>query len=815
MNKKLKLRALKQLAKTEGDNIQAALNKEVEKIAVLLRQQTQYDLIEEQLEFLDAISYRVPTETVEIIKEFLEYIGKIELTYQSMAEVFEASFKKFYNKDSLVLKALAVLARVYCYQIDQILDIFLEYSLDTNDTVRKQIEKYLKICASYHISVVEKTGYALQQRIVKKIESLSGNDRFRYLQAVIILLGNIFSLEMEDESWTWNALTIRHGAIPVTNDLQRIRDKAIGFLQELYTTDSISEMDKVQILNALEQATKTPSNVHYEDDLFAMVIKNSRNIVNFFGKLISQEQYEILRIIENRISFLYHRAINVVDCNEQTKKENENLIVSIEEVHKQLKQNEEFVIYETFFASERGISKLPLPNEDEISIEQEEQRRWDRIRQYLDAIKETSFTIWEARILRYVQIRPKNLFVGFDFASQYFGKFLNTLAQEQPSFVFELITKYEDKIEPFLWITLAGLLKSNARDRVISLFKQWIQEGKYLSNCAELFVRNVTCNLDLGLDLTLLREIADKARILRDTKTLNEIIMATVLNYNQSPDLLINNCFLPTIAELTKLKNPDWVNYLWFEKEFTEFARKLNIESIRVILENLLFLNSIDFHAEAILIPIAQIFPKEVLEFFGKRLKFSNTVNINGLGNYDAIPYEFSELKKPLALISERAVDIISGWYDGNYELFVYKGAKLLHIIFPNFPSDFENKLLELVQSGENRNLEVVIAILRAYKGEVFLHKICRKVIQTLPVGSKWLASMQIVLQNTSAVWGDFGLVEAWEQKKRELEKWLQDPDIKIRNFAQEYISNLNEMIIAERRRVEEDIELRKYKDGE
>jgi len=42
----------------------------------------------------------------------------------------------------------------------------------------------------------------------------------------------------------------------------------------------------------------------------------------------------------------------------------------------------------------------------------------------------------------------------------------------------------------------------------------------------------------------------------------------------------------------------------------------------------------------------------------------------------------------------------------------------------------------------------------------------------------------------------------------------LNDEDEKIRNFAKDYISELEKAIVSETRRVEEDIELRKHQYG-
>jgi hypothetical protein len=57
---------------------------------------------------------------------------------------------------------------------------------------------------------------------------------------------------------------------------------------------------------------------------------------------------------------------------------------------------------------------------------------------------------------------------------------------------------------------------------------------------------------------------------------------------------------------------------------------------------------------------------------------------------------------------------------------------------------------------------------------------------------------------------GEFGLVEAYKQKRKAVATWLSDGDSKVRSFAEKYVGSLDLQIAAEQRRSEEDIEMRK-----
>jgi hypothetical protein len=182
--------------------------------------------------------------------------------------------------------------------------------------------------------------------------------------------------------------------------------------------------------------------------------------------------------------------------------------------------------------------------------------------------------------------------------------------------------------------------------------------------------------------------------------------------------------------------------------------------------------------------------------------------------NYETIPYDFHKLSEPLSKIPDQVVDSVLEVYDGNYGAFIYEGAQLLKNIFPDFPKPFAHKLIQLIQTGDEKNLLFVMAVLRNYAGEEFLHEVSKELIMVLPDSENLLAEVHIILLSTGVVSGAYGFVEAYQHKIEEIRPWLSDPNEKIQKFAQNYISNLERQIAAEKQRVDEDIMLRKHRYG-
>jgi hypothetical protein len=124
-------------------------------------------------------------------------------------------------------------------------------------------------------------------------------------------------------------------------------------------------------------------------------------------------------------------------------------------------------------------------------------------------------------------------------------------------------------------------------------------------------------------------------------------------------------------------------------------------------------------------------------------------------------------------------------------------------------------ELLDAIRKGTESDHAFVLGVLRNYRGEEFVRTLCKEIVRLMPVDSPLRTHVAIALETTGVVSGEFGMAEAYERKQREVLGWLEDPDEKVRDFARWYVQGLEKMSEAERKRVEEDIALRKFRYGE
>jgi len=182
---------------------------------------------------------------------------------------------------------------------------------------------------------------------------------------------------------------------------------------------------------------------------------------------------------------------------------------------------------------------------------------------------------------------------------------------------------------------------------------------------------------------------------------------------------------------------------------------------------------------------------------------------------YEDIPFQFECLQKSFGPIAEHAVATVRQWFVSGDSMFQFRGGRLLAISFPEFADPFRRKLLSLVETGQRADIEFVLRVLTNYHGQTFLHEICKAVVKTLPDNDPFLSDVEIILESTDVLKGEFGRVHAYTAKKQEVADWLADPDAKVKAFAKRYTLLLDRQISADQRRAEESIEMRKRTYGE
>ena len=797
MDIKLKQKALQNLAKTAGEVAEAAIRKESTKIIALLQSETEYDHIADQLELLDTIAYRVYEEVVGAIRDLLERLKGLELTYEEIPGFPAERLREYQNNFSLMVKALEVLENIRYYQPFDILDIFFEYSCHTEESVAKEATNGIQKLAGYDLDIFygdgkdwPGLGWEPQEKVLKKIASFDETQKQKYFSAIIVACEQTLSPTISGTSFTYKTVTLRTGTVPAIDGVKQIRKKALDELQTLYALAKNVEQKKA-VLNAMETATRTPHMGEYGDDVLSMIIENTITVVEFMKAIVVFDDMQLMQKIEHDAYWLlYHNG--ALD---------ETIHKVALEIRDALYADEEYQKFRILIGFESIFHDWEKGGKESEEFDQERKFREAKALKLAENIDPDSYNEWKERIIRYASIKSNDMATF-----PYFGKFLEHFGKTSPDLALQLLLETSDQLENFIIAILCGVAETERKGNVYSLIEDWCDEGKYLFSLARFFEYSPEVNEEL------LKKILDKAEANNDLNTLNQIISSISAQYNEENKHLIKRFFVLALEKLTAHKNSGWIFGFWFRKQRGDILADMETAEHKAILDNLFWLQEVDYHAEEILCVIAKQSPELVIQFFCNRI--SKEKDKEDKGKYDAIPFSFHKLSEPLSQHPVQAIDAVLDIYDGNYGLFIYRGARLLKNIFPNFPPEFQQKLLEVVQSKKEKDLLFVMAILRNYDGNPIIHNVCKEIVNILPDGSNLTNELSIILQSTGVVTGEYGFVEAYKQKIEEVQPWLQDESPRVKEFAQNYIASLEKRIEYEKKCADEDIILRKYQYG-
>lgn len=790
----MRLKALARLAQSETEAAHAALRKEFDKVAASLAVETKYELLEQHLKELDAIGHRSSNVVVDILLTFIRTIESREITYSQQDPLFENEIRKYNNASSLIVRAVEVLIRLRYLETRSILHALMNLSKHASENVRTKSVEGLKALADYDIDVFygdEKQpgiGAAPQKQIIDEIEAFEDIDLKQHFPLVLTLIESLLSPTVQGTSSSYKSVTWSQSATPAVPTVADIRLRSVELLRRIYgIASTVSE--KLEVLFGLGNATSAHVVGRSNEDTINMIVRDTINVLNFFLILIQTEHLQIVQKIESKSYWIYFHAI---------RSEIETVALAVETA---IAQHSEYQIYKILIGFEGIFGDWSELRTSDSHWEEADKFRKVKALEYAESITPENYAEWRQRILDFAETQSDDLATF-----PVFYQFLGSFAATQPILALKLISDDSERIDKFLIPILRSLWAGPQKSATKRLVESWIEQGRYLYPATKQFLGNE--HFDRDLLALLLREATE----LKDFQTVSLVMAVAASNYDSSKTFLIDELFLPALKILTEHSNVNWILDLWFRRETRTIIEHLSERDLDLVLGNLLALEKIDYHAEEILYLIAQKVPDKVLQFLCQRLV---THSQNRKSVFDAIPHTLHKLNEPLSKLPREAVRVVREQYDGDYSMFIYRGARLLKIIFPQFPSEFEAELINVVRVGGDTNIEFVLAVLRNYGGQTSIHQVCKEIIKSVPTDSIFRSDVAIALETTGVVEGEFGFAEAYERKKNEVKDWMTDPDEKLQEFAKWYIANLEQMSVTERKRAEERIALRKYRYGD
>lgn len=671
------------------------------------------------------------------------------------------------------------------------------YRAEPNDDIRRQIENSVKNLSEYNIDAYKQVGPMLQMALVDHLADMSDAEVDSIRPIALTVWSEAIQSDITGTKWKADSVVLSTGAVPASDQLREVRDKAIKALFAAYDR-STDNAQKRAVLSALDAATRTPNRAQYSNELQATTLKDATRIVDFVTERAKTTSYELLQHLEHQFLYDYIRAKDLISDPEKRfgcQAEAETLVATIFKFRDTINADDRFVRYKVLVGFDSVYPGHWIDEEfDYLGVD--EYRRGE-VNRNIDEINATNENDWFDLIAHCAETKSN------DFATfPVFSSFICKLAERKPEVADRFLAKASDNLRNFLADFLNGLAMSGRRDIYERILESELETARNLTGVA----RHLRYSDAKKPDFTarLLQRAINKG----DPVAVIECLLFALEHYGTEKIADADTILRDALTFLNDHKDSRWVSGAWFLQKATKFYEELTLERTAQVLQNLGYLSKVNYQVECILVRLAKRQPEAIWDFFGARLD-RETAEVEGEERFEAVPFRFHGLEKELSKDPQLAISKGLSWFVRDPKLFQFRGGRLLSSAFPGCTPEFGAALAESVKAGGDPEADFALAILQNYQGETSTYVVLKAIVSQFPNDVTKMNLVRIAIDNTGVVCGEFGFVEAWRSKKESLTEWLTDERPAVKSFAEKHVAELDLMIVSEQRRAEAEREMR------
>jgi ppGpp synthetase/RelA/SpoT-type nucleotidyltranferase len=671
------------------------------------------------------------------------------------------------------------------------------FQTETSADVHKQILDNVKKLSEYELTAWRQVGPQIQLLLANTLSEMEPTRRAELRPLLITVWRELLAGDISGTTWNADTVTIHSGALPASDTLKQIRALALAGLFDLFRSAQ-TDSEKNEVFSALDAATKLPHQAEYSNELLAITLENTKQIVDFYIDISASLSYQLLQHLEHRVLWEYRRTkqlaedeANKFNCQREAKA----LIEAIEAFRDRINVDKDFVRYKTLVGYE---SVFPQHWADEnFDYQGTEEYRNTQIKAFVDSIAPENEVNWLAFMERCASTKSNDLAT---FPT--FGAFVVALAKAKPAIVERFLKSATSDLLNFLPGFLNGLAQSGDADIYQRIIAQLLEQGTQLTALARHW-RN-----SKPTQPSAISEVLQKAVAAKDDIAVIECLLFSMEESESDKVPPSNNFFRPALEYLTEKNDARWIHGAWFLNTTKGFFEHLSADDASLLLRNLTAVARIDHESERLLGLIAESHLEGVWKYFGDRL--SHEASKESDEKYEAVPYGFHRLENNLSRDAALAVSYGRAWFAKSGELFRFRGGRLLSAAFPHCTEEFALALTGLILNGNDTDADFILGIMENYHGEPSTHEVLKLIVNRYPQDQSKLSRVKISFDNTGVVSGEFGMVEAYRAKKESILTWANDPRPEVRKFSETHAAELDFRIVAEQKRADESIEMRR-----
>jgi len=754
----------------------------------------------ESLDLLGEFVYKVPEETIKIVQYIIEEEPKpVKFHKTAIGEL------KGKSQKDLILKCIDLLEHIRYIAPDEVLRLVVKLSLHEDSEVKNKALEIAKKFSQYNYNILTKSemGYSVQRKILDFILVWPNNKQLQYIDFIETAVKELLNSSVEGSEWTKeDTLTMHFGAVSPTDFLKKIRREAIDLIYKLYKAADDAEL-KLRLVNIFNEATRTPSNVSYGDDVVQMIVDDLKYLTGIYRKIVFGEKMtDLLGIVAAIEEHLYW-------INKSEKKR----IKESEELHKDILKKKLYKLFRLLV----GDPMTYYQEEDWITVEKIRSKEIDQL---IGSIEKTQLEEWFDKLNK---IASQHKIVD-EWKFNPFKDFLRKVSKQKPQItdeLLEMVFKHNSPLKYFTGAFLDGF-------RIGAHFEVWDKYFNEIINTKDItLVTALVSSLNLPRDVNLEKFIREKdidflENITKRKDQLSFLKEAEdrVLEYTLFNTLMRNFRRSPKKIEPMIVKEikayPEYQNMFLSEISIATRRRWINIKellpgTIELLKEKMIELFKIDWRIQELLLAIGDCYGlKAVLDVFMKRIEKDierkEKTGWESGERYEAIPYHFNpDLNKFMVehpdyekVTREWTAKMTTNWsiynrHVGNFLQKVEKG--------------FDKVLTSLIQKGDDENLMKAARAMQSIDSVNF--DICLEIIRRTD-NEKIIKLVGANMYSTGVVSGEYGISEAYEKKAEQLKKYLANDSERVRIFAKRMIKSFLESAKRERQQADEEKQLRR-----
>jgi ppGpp synthetase/RelA/SpoT-type nucleotidyltranferase len=669
------------------------------------------------------------------------------------------------------------------------------YDLTVTDEGQARVLRSVKSLTEHNMHIWKQVGPWVQTQVASMVANDVDNPSRRRI--VIVASEAILNPEVTGTTSGSNTITFHQGAVRPSEDLATARATAITALERLLFSEGAS--DQKSVFDALLKATSFPYNSNYDAKLVQLVNEDTLKVVDIATRLAPTVDFYGRAGIERRMLSLYRQKGSSTDKDA----ENPGLVALGEELTRKLEglrdalnEDRSYSIHKTLVGFE-SVSRQEW-DRPQWDIEKSRSERTDAINAIVSELPEDSIGGLFPILLNIVLLQSND---GATFIPFY--EFLQLLGRERPTIALQLLRNHEAEFAEFLSPILDGLSESTQADEANTLCREWIKDGRHLRHIL------AHCGSTRRFNGELFGAASHAVLVGDDViATLSLVDLASRLVESQ-PDLIAST-LLPAIRKVAAEGDFRWIDRTWF-KWTADYVGHFTEAEIDELLSLATPISQLGSQEEWWLAAIAAVWPDKALRWIGNRIEQQKERDSGE--RYEAVPFSFHRLNEVLNAHGADVVKQARASFVPEDHSFRFSGGRLVEQVFPDVTPIEE--LLRPFATGSDEDRRFLSEILAAYDGSPSIDGLCRDLVAaTEPDSETWVA-VEMAIDSTGVVSGDFGMVEALLLKRAAVGAWLEDDRPLVRQFAEGHLLALDRQIAADRRRSMEELHLRKRQYGE